>query len=116
MSPKTLPEAAYEGLTDPAPQKTETMHQILKLFEFGPQLVEAAYGNKESDTRAYLAAGVPRDRIYVVNTDSELHNVASMGQQQASSYGLEADAVDQKFPKIDSDGGPEYEDGSIHFG
>ena len=55
------------------------------------------YGNKETDVKAYTNCGLPRERIYIVNTYGELKNE---GSGVVSSYQQQATAIDSIFPKL----------------
>ena len=87
MSPKPIAEAALEGLTNPEKQKTETLNGLFSLFDFGAESVDSAYGNKDSDTEAYLAAGVAPEKVFIVDEESVLMNVAD---GRRTSYRQEA--------------------------
>ena len=95
MSPKPLAEALYEGSTRPDIQKVATLRSILGLFDFGPEVIEGAYGNTALDKRAYLTVNIAPERIYIVNSDSQLTNVAN---GSVTTYEMLAQNVDDLYP------------------
>ncbi len=99
MSPKTMAEAALEAfVTGPEYQKADTLKAVLSLFPGGAEMtVSGAYGNKASDVRAYRAAGVPSDRVFIVDTEGRLRRVSD-GRED--SYNVHADRVDDLYPKL----------------
>ncbi len=70
MSPKTLGATATEGAAGRQAQKADTLRSLFRLFEGGSEVAVTAYGNAETDVRAYLEAGIPNNRIYFVNEES----------------------------------------------
>ena len=54
-----------------------------------------AFGNKETDTVAYSNVGIPLDKIYILNKESQVFNV---GTRKIYSYSELADKVDKIFP------------------
>ena len=97
MSPKTFADAMKDALTDPSPVKAETMMSFLKLFDLRENVVLGAYGNRNSDTKAYLDVGISTDRIYLVNEENVLRRVSD---GQRSSYFNHATNVNEMYPKI----------------
>jgi len=70
-----------------------------ELSDIGETVV-ASYGNKETDEKAYTNCGLPKERIYIVNTYGELKN---LGSGVVSSYGEQAAAIDSIFPKLEQE-------------
>ena len=97
MSPKTFADAISDALTDPSPVKAETMMSFLKLFDIKDNVVLGAYGNRNSDTKAYLDVGISTNKIYLVNEDNVLRRVSD---GQRSSYFNHASDVNEMYPKI----------------
>ena len=97
MSPKTFAEALVDAVSDPSPVKTATMKGLFKLFDIKENIVKGAYGNRNSDTKAYMDAGISTDMIYLVNEKSILRRV---GDGKRTSYFEHANLVNQKYPKI----------------
>ena len=97
MSPKTFIEGSKDGLTDPSTVKTATIRSITHLFDIKENVVVSAYGNKNTDTAAYMDAGISTNRIYLVNSDSILRR---MNDGKESSYPEHARNVNQLYPKI----------------
>merc|ERR1711997_1095567 len=97
MSPKTYAEALIDAMTNPAPVKAATIKKFLDLFESKNNVVLAAYGNRNSDTQAYMDGGIPTNRIFLVNSESVLRRV---GDGKRTSYYEHATKVNQKYPKI----------------
>jgi len=59
-------------------------------------IVVGAYGNKETDTAAYTASGVPLDLIWIVNTNGVMVN---QGNKRQTSYEEQAKHVEKLYPK-----------------
>jgi len=97
MSPKTFAEALVDALSNPTPVKTSTIKSLLDLFDIKENVVVGAYGNKNSDTQAYMNSGVSTNIIYLVNSDGVLRRV---GDGKRTSYFEHASNVNQKYPKI----------------
>ena len=68
----------------------------LDLFDIKHDVVVGAYGNKNTDTEAYLKSGIRGERVFLINENSKLINVATGNM---SSYQLQAEAIDQFYPK-----------------
>ena len=66
--------------------------------EIGETIV-AAYGNKETDVKAYTNCGLPKERMYIVNTYGELRN---MGSGVVSSYNEQAAGIESIFPRLEA--------------
>ena len=76
MSPKSFAEALVDALSDPSGVKATKIQSFVNLFNIKQNVVIGAYGNRNSDTKAYLDAGIPRDRIFLVNSNSVLRRVS----------------------------------------
>ena len=97
LSPKTFAEALVDALSNPSPVKTATTKAFLDLFDIKENVVLGAYGNKNSDTQAYMDAGISTNIIYLINTDSVIRRVSD---NKRTSYFEHASKVNQKYPKI----------------
>ena len=86
-----------DALSNPSPVKTATTKAFLDLFDIKENVVLGAYGNKNSDTQAYMDAGVSTNIIYLINTDSVIRRVSD---NKRTSYFEHASKVNQKYPKI----------------
>jgi len=86
----------------PDEMKTSLIRKVWGIFkeqegkEIGETIV-AAYGNKETDVKAYSNCGLPKEKMYIVNTYGELKN---MGSGVVSSYQEQAAGIDSIFPKL----------------
>ena len=89
----------------PDEMKTSLITKLWEVFkeeeksEIGETIV-AAYGNKETDVKAYTNCGLPKEKMYIVNTYGELRN---MGSGVVSSYQEQAAGIDSIFPKLQRD-------------
>jgi len=86
----------------PDEMKTSLITKLWEIFKEQKEskiseTIVAAYGNKETDVKAYTNCGLPRERIYIVNTYGELRNE---GSGVVSSYQQQASAIDSIFPKM----------------
>ena len=72
MSPKPMAEALSEALSDPAPAKKSKILSIIELFDNKQNIFFGAYGNKDSDMRAYQQAGLNTNLTYIINEESIL--------------------------------------------
>jgi len=62
--------------------------------------VSGAYGNADTDTVAYMKAGISPKYIYLVNREGELRRVSD---NCLSSYKEHATNVEKMYPKIQID-------------
>lgn len=97
MSPKTFAQALVDAMTDPSIVKTDALVNILRLFDVRQDAIVGAYGNRNSDTEAYMGAGIRPNIIYMINNEGELLR-ASDGR--LTSYNEHAQNVDQYYPKL----------------
>ncbi len=96
MAPKSVAGALLdETVGSPAETKAETIESVLDLFEVGVEAVHVAYGNKDTDTEAYSKAGIPEDKIYIINEESVLRRISD---DRISSYPDQAENINQFFP------------------
>ena len=80
MSPKPMVDALTEALSDPAPTKKSKILSIIELFDTKQNTFFGAYGNKDSDLRAYQQAGLNSNLTYIVNEESILRRVSDNHQ------------------------------------
>jgi len=83
-------------------QKTQTVLQLWELFRKGEgsvisNTIVAGYGNKDTDTKAYINAGMDRGRVYLVNPKGELRNEET---GLVSSYSDQVLQLDTLYPNI----------------
>ena len=95
MSPKTFAEALVDAMSDPSPVKTATLKGLLKLFDLKENIVHGAYGNRNSDTKSYMDAGISAEKIYLVNEKGILRRVSD---GKRTSYLEHAKNVNQMYP------------------
>ena len=94
MSPKTFAEALVDALSNPSPVKTSTIKSFVDLFDTKENVIKAAYGNRNSDTQAYMDAGISTNLIFLVNEKSVLRRV---GDGRRTSYAEHASKVDEMY-------------------
>ena len=64
--------------------KRTAVESLLKLFESNPDdVVAGAYGNKPGDATAYHGAEIPDNKIFIVNTKSDITNE---GTKEKTTY------------------------------
>jgi len=59
--------------------------------------VVSAYGNKDSDVKAYVNSEIDLNSIYIVNPEGVLENV---GTGESSSYEEQVTKVDKLYPVV----------------
>ena len=98
LSPVIMsPTVGLNGLSqDKAANKLATLQSLLNLFDLKAKVVEGAYGNKDSDTKAYVDSGIPDNKVFLVNKQSEMINV---GTKEKTSYMEHFKNVAQMYPK-----------------
>ena len=96
MSPKTFAEALVDALSNPGPVKTSTIKAFVELFDAKENVIKAAYGNRNSDTQAYMDAGISTNLIFLVNDKSVLRRV---GDGRRTSYADHASKVNEMYPR-----------------
>lgn len=91
------PISAKAAITaDADVMKLKTLKCILSLFDLKQDVVLGAYGNKNTDTEAYLKSGIRGERVFLINENSKLLNVAT---GNVSSYKIQAEAINRYYPK-----------------
>ena len=84
------------GISDPSVIKIGVLKTFLNMFTKNHDTIVGAYGNKETDTTAYLNAGISPNKIYLLGKNSKILNV---GTKQEYSYTELAYNVDRFYPK-----------------
>ena len=51
------------------------MHVVKELFPQECNPFAGGLGNRENDAIAYLAAGIPKDRIFIIDKKSQVHKL-----------------------------------------
>ena len=97
LSSKTFTDALAAAVTSPNVEKAKTLKDIFSLFKLKSDIVAGSYGNKNSDTEAYTEAGVPDDKIWIVNSEGVLKSARDGAK---SSYGEHALKVDSMYPLV----------------
>ena len=99
--------------------KEETLRVIRSLFDTStqeiPRVTEsggliAGFGNKKTDAEAYVAASIPPNHVFIVNTASRITRWGSEGEAPSkmeattwkSYLGLLA-CIDEEFPRISNE-------------
>ena len=98
LSPVIMsPTVVANGLTqDEAGNKLAVLQSLLNLFDLKAKVVEGAYGNKESDMKAYRNSGITDNKVFKVDKKSKMINV---GTNQETSYMEHFKHVAQMYPK-----------------
>lgn len=97
MAPTTFRESLAEAFSNPNIAKTKTLREIFALFTIQENVVKGAYGNKRTDTIAYMDAGITPDKIWIVDTDGVLRS-AKDGRE--TSYEEHAERVHDLYPNV----------------
>ena len=96
LSAKTFIGSIFTELSDPAPMKITLMRKIIEIFDTKEEVFVGAYGNKESDERAYEGAGISKRKIYIADPAGNLKTPDG----QLSSYAIHEAAVNTLYPKL----------------
>ena len=97
LTPAVLTQVAMDNAAEHTEAKTATLRSLMELFKLRHNVVLGAYGNKNSDTEAYLNIGISRDRIFIINKQSKMTNV---GTGQDTSYKQHANSIDKMYPAV----------------
>jgi len=86
----------------PDVQKTKTMKEIWNIFKSEnntkiEDTIVAGYGNKPTDTKAYVNTGLPLNSVYIVNPQGELKNE---GTGDITSYEEQVQNIDSLYPRL----------------
>ena len=94
MSPITWHKALISQ--DKAAIKFSTLHSIIELFDRKEKVIAAAYGNKDTDTKAYLDSGINPNKVFLVREDGHMIDI---GTETKTSYVEHFQNVSSMFPK-----------------
>ena len=94
MSPITWHKALFSP--DKMSNKVFALDSLFDLFDLKSHVVAGAYGNKDTDTRAYLNSGISASKVFLVNKKSKMINV---GNKENTSYMEHFRNVDKMYPK-----------------
>ena len=97
MSPKTFAEALVDAMSDPSKVKATKIQSVLNLFEIKQDVILGAYGNRNSDTKAYLEAGIHPNKIFIVNEKSVVRRVSD-GKKM--TYQDHVNNINNMYPKL----------------
>jgi len=86
----------------PDVQKTKTMNEIWNIFKSEnntkiEDTLVAGYGNKPTDTKAYINSGIPLASVYIVNPQGVLKNE---GTGEVTSYEEQVQSIDTLYPSL----------------
>ena len=70
---------------------------ILDMFQSSDEIIMGAFGNRDTDTIAYMNVNISPEKIFVLDKDSNMVNV---GTEIHLSYTELANTVDIIYPKI----------------
>ena len=94
MSPITWHKALISQ--DKAAIKLSTLRSIIELFDTKENVIAAAYGNKDTDTKAYLDSGIEPNKVFLIN---ELGHMIDIGTETKTSYVEHFQNISTMFPK-----------------
>jgi phosphatidate phosphatase LPIN len=81
--------------------KIDCLQTIRKLFPEGMSPLYSGYGNRTNDVFAYTEVGIPKSRIFTINTKGELtHEITPTAH---TSYTSDGEIVDHIFPPLSCD-------------
>ena len=95
LTPAVMSEAALGDSTDHTNIKTQTLKNLMGLFNNKSAQIYGAYGNKDSDTKAYRNIGITEDKIFIINKQSHM---ISVGTQKPTSYKEHALNLNEMYP------------------
>ena len=94
LTPAVMSEAALGDSTDHTNIKTQTLKNLIALFNNKSNQIYGAYGNKNSDTKAYRNIGITDNKIFIIDKQSNMINV---GTQKPTSYKEHALDIDKMY-------------------
>ena len=77
--------------------KAEKLREVAWLFPEERNPFYAGFGNRDTDAISYVAAGVPLNKIFIINTES---NIFAYNNTYTKTYTLLNEIVDQMFPPV----------------
>ena len=75
------------------------LNVILDMFQSSDEIIMGAFGNRDTDTIAYMNVNISPEKIFVLDKDSNMVNV---GTEIHLSYTELANTVDIIYPKIEN--------------
>mmetsp|Transcript_3287 Transcript_3287/g.6478 ORF Transcript_3287/g.6478 Transcript_3287/m.6478 type:complete len:1060 (-) Transcript_3287:207-3386(-) len=102
MSPDRLVKSLKREVIYRRPQefKILALRDIRRLFAMSTQPFAAGFGNRVSDLVAYLAVGIPAERIFIIDKNSEIRQAGNSMYSQ--SYPSLCAIADDMFPARES--------------
>ena len=104
FSPTTFISGVIAEVVTKTPdvQKTKTMDEIWNIFKSEKNTrientIVAGYGNKPTDTKAYVNSGLPLNSVYIVNPQGVLKNE---GTGDITSYEEQVQNIDVLYPRL----------------
>ena len=115
MSPDRLFKSFVREVIERTPQKfkAEKLREIASLFPDERNPFYAGFGNKDTDAIAYRAAGVPLNKIFIINTESRIF---VYNNTYAKSYTQLDEIVYEMFPPVtDQEDVADYEYSALNY-
>ena len=115
MSPDRLFKSFVREVIERTPQKfkAEKLREIGGLFPIERNPFFAGFGNRDTDAIAYRAAGVPLNKIFIINTES---SIFVYNNTYSKTYIQLDDIVFEMFPPVDAtEEVADYEYSSLSF-
>lgn len=115
MSPDRLFKSFVREVIERTPQKfkAEKLREIAALFPEDRNPFYAGFGNRDTDAIAYRAAGVPLNKIFIINTESRIF---VYNNTYAKTYTQLDDIVFQMFPpRNEQEDVADYEYSELNF-
>lgn len=114
-SPDRLFKSFVREVIHRTPQKfkAEKLREIAALFPEERNPFYAGFGNRDTDAVAYRAAGVPLNKIFIINAESRIY---AYNNTYSKSYTQLDELVFEMFPPIDKEQElADYEFGSLNY-
>ena len=114
-SPDRLFKSFVREVIHRTPQKfkAEKLREIAALFPEERNPFYAGFGNRDTDAIAYRAAGVPLNKIFIINAESRIY---AYNNTYAKSYTQLGELVFEMFPSIGKEQElADYEFGSLNY-
>ena len=92
MSPRPTVPAL---LGEPNVDKTITIKLLTGMFDVKQNVIKGCYGNHNTDTQAYMDAGIMPKIIYLVNNQGKLVNAAT---GLKTTYQEQISEIDSLYP------------------
>ncbi|ETW20643.1 hypothetical protein PFFVO_00403 [Plasmodium falciparum Vietnam Oak-Knoll (FVO)] len=102
LSPDRLFPSFKREVIDKKPYifKIAALRDIRNLFPLNHNPFYAAFGNTESDHRAYISVGVPEAKVFIIDNRGIVHHVNST---YAKTYETMSEITEHMFPCIKND-------------